>query len=79
MAYSSFAGLNIGFNSPGLSDSVHASDSLELLRGVEYRLHQQDVRGLNQVQTVGAGVDGQQEGRHVVTRLKAGQTFLKIS
>ena len=53
----------------GLADPVHTADGLQLLRGVEDGLHQQDVAGLDQVEAVGARGDGQEEDFHVLTVL----------
>ena len=45
----------------GLSNPVHSADGLELVSGVEDRLHQQHVSRFDDVQPVGAGVERKEQ------------------
>lgn len=61
----------------GLSDAVHSADGLQLVRRVEDGLDQQHVRGLDDVQPVGAGVQGQQEDVDLFIVLEGAQVLLE--
>lgn len=60
----------------GLPDAVHSADGLQLVRRVEDGLHQQHVRGLDDVQPVGAGVEGQQQDVDLLVVLEGAQVLL---
>lgn len=55
---------------------MHASDGLQLVGGVEDGLHQQHVRGLNDVQPVGARVQRKQQDVDLHLVLERAQVLL---
>lgn len=61
----------------GLSNAVHSADGLQLVCRVEDRLDQQHVRGLDDVQPVGASVQGQQEDVDLFIVLEGAQVLLE--
>lgn len=61
----------------GLSNAVHSADGLQLVRWVEDRLDQQHMRGLDDVQPVGAGVQGQQQDVDLFIVFEGAQVLLE--
>lgn len=62
----------------GLANPVHSAYGLELVSRVKDRLHQQHVSGLNDVQTIGASVERQQEDVDPFVILEGAQIFLEM-
>lgn len=56
---------------------MHSADGLELVRWVEDRLDQQHVRGLDDVQPVGAGVQRQQQDVDLFVVFEGAQVLLE--
>lgn len=55
---------------------MHSADGLQLVGGVEDGLHQQDVGGLDDVQPVGARVEGEEEDVDLVLVLEGAEVLL---
>lgn len=62
----------------GLADPVHSAYGLELVSRVEDRLHQQNVSGLNDVETIGASVKRKQEDVDPFIILEGAQILLEM-
>lgn len=62
----------------GLADPVNPAYGLELVSRVQDGLHQQNVGGLDDVQTVRAGVERKQEDVDLFIIFEGAQIFLEI-
>lgn len=62
----------------GLANPVHSAYGLELVSRVKDRLHQQNVSGFNDVQTIGASVERKQEDVYPFIILEGAQIFLEM-
>lgn len=60
----------------GLANPVDSADGLELVSRVKDGLHQQNVGGFNDVQTIGAGVERKQQDVDLFIIFEGAQIFL---
>lgn len=63
---------------PGLANPVHSAYGLELVSRVEDGLHQQNVGGFNDVQTIRARVERKQEDVDLFIIFEGAQIFLEM-
>lgn len=61
-----------------MTNPVHSAYGLELMSRIKDWLHQQNVSGLNDVQTIGASVERKQEDVDPFIVLEGAQVFLKM-
>lgn len=61
----------------GLADPMHSADGLQLMGRVEDRLHQQHMSRFDDVQTVGAGVQREEEDVDLFIVFEGAQVFLE--
>lgn len=62
----------------GLANPVDSADGLELVSRVKDGLHQQNVGGLNDVQTIGARVERKQQDVDLFIIFERAQIFLEV-
>lgn len=62
----------------GLANPVDSADGLELVSRVKDGLHQQNVGGFNDVQTIGARVERKQQDVDLFIIFERAQIFLEV-